>query len=150
MHKINHTIKIAKTPEEVYSVARNPSSWATWFTGLSGPDQLTGSGEKGTVAEFTYTLVGFHFPVTVEVTEDHTNPEGCRWSSTLKGPLAGSQTYQYQPVEGGTEVKMEMEYTIPGKALGKIANRLIIERMQEKSVHQSLENLKLLCESETE
>jgi len=43
-----------------------------------------------------------------------------------------------------------MEYTIPGKALGKIANRLVIERMQEKSAHQSLENLKMLCESESE
>lgn len=150
MHKINQTIKIGKTPEEVYTVARNPSHWSTWFAGLSGPNQLTGSGEKGTVAEFTYNLVGFHFPVTVEVTEDHASSEGCRWSSNIRGPLEGSQTYHYLPVEGGTELKMEMEYTIPGKALGKIANRLIIERMQEKSAHQSLENLKILCESETE
>lgn len=149
MHKINQSIRINKTPKEAYSIARNPASWSTWFNGLSGPDQLKGSGEKGTVGEFTYTLVGFHFPVTVEVTEDYSGDDGCRWCSDLKGPLAGNQSYDYQPIEGGTELKVEIEYTIPGKALGKLANRLIIERMQEKSVHQTLENLKMLCESET-
>jgi coenzyme Q-binding protein COQ10 len=41
-----------------------------------------------------------------------------------------------------------MEYTVPGKALGKIANRLIIERTQERSADQTLENLKMLCEAD--
>lgn len=32
------------------------------------------------------------------------------------------------------------------KELGKIADRLIIERTQERSLEQTLENLKRLCE----
>jgi hypothetical protein len=42
----------------------------------------------------------------------------------------------------------ECQETVPGKALGKIANRLVIERTQERSAEQTLENLKALCESE--
>jgi len=43
-------------------------------------------------------------------------------------------------------VTADIAYTVPGKALGKIADRLIIERMQERGLEQTLENLKLLCE----
>jgi hypothetical protein len=43
-------------------------------------------------------------------------------------------------------VTADIEYTVPGKASGKIADRLILERTQEHSLEQALENLKLLCE----
>lgn len=41
---------------------------------------------------------------------------------------------------------MEMEYTVPGSVLGKVADRLIIERMMERNMIHSLDNLKLLME----
>ncbi len=41
-----------------------------------------------------------------------------------------------------------IDYTLPGAVLGRIANRLVVERMQERSIEQTLENLKLLCEGE--
>ncbi|MDH7487805.1 MAG: hypothetical protein QHJ81_16220 [Anaerolineae bacterium] len=44
----------------------------------------------------------------------------------------------------------DIEYTVPGSALGRIADRLIIERMQERAIQQTLENLKLLCEAGAE
>ncbi len=42
----------------------------------------------------------------------------------------------------------EIDYTIPGKVLGKIADSLLIEKMQERGLEQTLDNLKLLCEAE--
>jgi len=54
------------------------------------------------------------------------------------------------PKDGDTEVTAEIEYTVPGAALGKIANRLIVERMRARSLEQTLENLKLLCEEGAE
>ena len=146
MAQIKKSTLIHAPIEKVYAVARDPNRWPDWFVGMSDIDQLTGEGEVGTVAEFGYTMAGVRFPVTVEVLEDHFSPEGARWKGKIGGPLAGEQTWTYTPKGGDTEVTVDMEYTVPGKALGKIANRLIIERTQERSLVQTLENLKILCE----
>ncbi len=41
-----------------------------------------------------------------------------------------------------------LEYTVPGKLLGKVADRLIIERMMERNMENTLENLNALCVKE--
>ncbi len=148
MAHVKKSILIHAPVEKVYTLARDPQRWATWFVGLSEPEKLTGEGEVGTVAEFSYMMAGMRFPVTTEVLEDHISPEGAQWKGKIGGPLAGEQTWTYAPRNGDTEVTVDMEYTVPGKALGKIANRLIVERMQERSLEQTLENLKLLCEAD--
>jgi coenzyme Q-binding protein COQ10 len=134
--------------EKVYALARDPHRWSTWFVGMDEIDKLTGEGEVGTVAEFGYTMAGMRFPVTVEVMEAHIGPEGARWKGKIGGPLAGEQTWTYTPKGGDTEVTVDMEYTVPGKALGKIADRLIIERTQERAADQTMENLRTLCEAD--
>jgi coenzyme Q-binding protein COQ10 len=148
MAHLKKSILIHALVEKVYTLARDPQRWASWFAGMSELEKLTGEGEVGTVAEFTYLMAGMRFPVTNEVLEDHVSPEGARWKGKIEGPLAGEHTWTYTPKNGDTEVTVDMEYTVPGKALGKIANRLIIERMQARSLEQSLENLKLLCEAD--
>jgi hypothetical protein len=110
--------------------------------------KLTGEGGIGTVVESTYMLVGLSFPLTIEVVEDQVNPEWGRWKGKISGPLSGEQTWIHVPKNGETEVTAEVEYTVPGVALGRIADRLIIERMQEGVAEQTLQNLKLLCEAE--
>lgn len=98
------------------------------------------------MVKHSYLLAGMRFPVTSRVLEDHFTPEGARWKGQIEGPLAGEHTWIYTPKEGGTEVTVDMEYTVPGALLGRIADRLIIEHMQERSLEQTLENMKLLCE----
>jgi uncharacterized membrane protein len=146
MTHLNKSILIHAPVETVYAVARDPKRWATWFDGLSEPEKLTGEGEVGTVVELSYLLAGMRFPITSRVLEDQVSPEGARWKGKIEGPLAGEHTWTYTPKNGDTEVTADIEYTVPGKALGKIADRLIIERMQARSLEQTLENLKVQCE----
>ena len=148
MAQIKKSIVIHAPVEKVYAVARDPNRWPTWFVGMGEIEKLDGTGEVGTTVEFGYMMAGMRFPVTIEVLEVHGSPEGARWRGKIGGPLAGEQTWVYTPKGSDTEVTVDMEYTVPGKALGKIANRLIIERTQERSADQTLENLKELCEAE--
>jgi coenzyme Q-binding protein COQ10 len=147
MAHLKKSISIRAPVEAVYAVARDPNRWPTWFVGMSEIEKLTGAGEVGTAVEFSYAMAGMHFPVTVEVTGDQVSPERARWQGTIRGPLAGEQTWTYTPRDGDTDVTAEIEYTVPGRALGKIADRLIVERMQERSLEQTLENLKSVCEA---
>ena len=93
-------------------------------------------------------MAGSGFPVRVEVVEGHLGPEGARWRGKVEGPLAGEHGWTYTPRNGDTEVTVDIEYTVPGKALGEIIDRLIIERTQERSAEQTLQNLKRLCEED--
>jgi len=146
MAYLKKSILIHASVEDVYALARDPNRWPVWYVGMSELDELTGEGEVGTTAQFRYTMAGMSFPVTVEVLEDQSDPEGARWHGRIEGPLAGEQTFTYAPDDGDTEVTAEIEYTVPGKALGRVANRLVIERMQARSMEATLDNLKLLCE----
>jgi uncharacterized membrane protein len=148
MAHVTKSILIHAPVEEVYALARDPNHWPTWFVGMDEIEKLTGEGEVGTVAEFGYTMSGMRFSVTIRVLEDHIGPEEGRWRGEIEGPLAGEQTWTYVPADDGTQVTADIEYTVPGKALGKIANRLLIERAQERSLEQTLENLKKLCEAD--
>jgi uncharacterized membrane protein len=150
MAHLKKSILIRAPVERVYALARDPNRWATWYVGLSEPEKLTGEGEVGTVVESSYLLAGMRFPVTSRVLEDRVSPEGAQWKGKIEGPLAGEHTWTYTAKNDDTQVTAEMEYTVPGKALGKFADRLIVERMTERSLEQTLDNLKLLCEESTE
>jgi uncharacterized membrane protein len=98
--------------------------------------------------EHHYLLAGMSFPLTSHVLEDEIRPDGsAHWKGDFQGPLSGWHVWDYRPTESRTEVFTETEYTVPGKALGQIADRLVIEKMQERALHETLERMKLLAEA---
>ena len=57
------------------------------------------------------------------------------------------QTIQLRTAEKeGTRLSVEFDYEMPGGGLGKIAERLVVERMNDKNAETSLKNLKALFE----
>lgn len=147
MAHLRKSILIHAPVEKVAGFARDPKNWAAFWVGLSEPEEQTGEGEVGTVVKHSYLMAGVRFPVTSRVLEDTAGPEGTRWRGAIEGPLAGEQTWTYSRQGDDTEVTADIEYTVPGAALGRIADRLIIERIQDRALGQTLENLKLLCEA---
>jgi len=146
MAHLKKNILIFAPVEKVYALARDPMLWAAWYVGLGKPEKVTGKGEVGTIVEHSYMLGDIRFPVTSRVMEDSSGPDGCRWQGLIEWPFDGKQTWNYRPQSGGTEVTCEIEYTVPGKALGKFVNRLFIERMIERDADLTMKNLKMMCE----
>ncbi len=149
MAQVKRSILIRAPLQKVHALARDPARWPKWFTGMGRIERVTGEGAVGTVAQSTYVTAGIRFPVTVEVREDHIGREGARFRARIDGPLAGEDTWIFLPKNGDTEVTMDVQYTVPGRILGKIANRLLLMAgVHERVVEQALQNLKLLCEAE--
>lgn len=146
MSVIERSIFINAPVEEVFKPASDPKAWEQWYAGLSGPDSMVGEGEAGSVLSFNYSMIGLKLPITVKVIERSTSPEKCVWSGTFEGGIDGKQTFTYTKKDGGTQVDAHIEYTIPGKVLGKIANNKIVEKLQEHATEHSLSNLKVLAE----
>lgn len=146
MSHLKQTLFISESIERVWEYAYNPKRWSEWFAHLTGPEGLDGTGEVGTVGKFQYSLLGRQFPITIEVKAMEKQPERCYWRCTFDGPLHGSQEYTYVSKNGGTEVTTELEYTVPGSVLGKVADLVVVERMQANAINHSLNNLKVVCE----
>jgi len=146
MAHITRDILIQAAPEAVYAVARDPNRWATWFANLSGPEKLEGDGGAGTVGHYTYKMAGMAMPVKVTVLEDAASPSGCRWVGRVEGAITAEQTFVYAPEGGGTRLTVEIDYTVPGAGLGKLADKLVVERFNERVADQTLKALKQLCE----
>ncbi|MGT2462984.1 SRPBCC family protein [Sinomonas atrocyanea] len=134
--------------ERVVEVAADPKHWASWWVNLGEAEKIEGDGGAGTVVEHKYLMAGVPFHVTTRVAESGPTPSGGhRIRIEFEGPLRGWQVWDYEPNGAGTEVTAEFDYNVPGRAIGKFADELIIERMQERAREQTLENLKLLVEA---
>ena len=147
MAQIHKSIEIEAPVEEVHAVGQDPERWTSWLVGLGEAEKTSGDGGTGTRVDHSYMMAGVRIRVTTEILENSSGPEGAKLRARAHGPLDGGHTWTYEPVNGGTRVTLEMEYKVPGAVLGKIADRLIVERMQSRAFQQSLENLKMLCEA---
>ena len=135
--------------ERVVEVASDPKHWASWWVNLGEAEKIEGDGGTGTVVEHKYLMAGVPFHVTTRVAaREQTTAGGQRVRIEFDGPLKGWQTWDYEPDgEATTQVTAEFDYNVPGSAIGRFADELIIERMQERARQQTLENLKLLVEA---
>ena len=148
MAHIKDSIYIAAPPEKVHAFAADIKKWPVWYVGLGEAERVEGDNSPGTVIKQSYTFMGMHIPVTTTITENSTDAAGGRhWRAENEGSLAGWQTWDYIPKDGGTMVEVEIEYAVPGSVLGKVADRLFVERNQERTIHHTLENLKQLTEA---
>jgi uncharacterized membrane protein len=56
-------------------------------------------------------------------------------------------SYTFEPENGGTKVSLDVEYQIPEQVLGgKIADKLVVERMNEHEADAAISNLKVVLE----
>jgi coenzyme Q-binding protein COQ10 len=148
MARIKDSIFIDAPPEKVHAFAADPHKWSSWFVGLGEAKSVEGDNSPGTVITQSYLMAGMHIPLTTKVIENRTEADGSfHWKGENEGSLAGWISWDYEPKDNGTMVTFEIEYAVPGSVLGKVADRLFIERNQERAARLTLENLKELTEA---
>ncbi|OHX53931.1 hypothetical protein BB776_01520 [Planococcus salinarum] len=147
MWNIKKSIFIDRPIDEVYRYAIDPTRWFQWYVGLSEPENLVGTGESGTTLDMKYTMLGMHLPITVKVVETGQDGKNYFWNGTIKGAISSDQRWTYVPEGKGVDVTIDMNYEMPGKLLGKVANNLIVKKLMDNSMDQTLNNLKAVCET---
>lgn len=95
----------------------------------------------------TYTVLGLRFPTKIKVLEWEENK---RYVEKMEGSMPGTFSYLCEPQGEDTKVTWKIEYSMPGGILGNAVNRLLLERMNEKTAERGLENLKMICEAQRE
>jgi uncharacterized membrane protein len=64
----------------------------------------------------------------------------------MDGMISGVQTWTYGDAAGGTQVNVSFDYHMPGGGVGKIVDKLIVERINKQNIEKSVENLKSVIE----
>ncbi len=147
MGHVKQSIHIDAPVEKVVEYSGSPNNWPKFMEGMSDPS-ITGDRGVGQQVEFTMLLAGIRGHETVRTLEDRIGPDGSgHWRAELTGTASGWEIWDLEPEEGGTLLTLEMEYTVRGSVLGKMADRLFLGRMMDRDMLRSLEKLKLLMEA---
>jgi ligand-binding SRPBCC domain-containing protein len=144
MPSITKKIVINSPVGRVFTFITSPENWTKYVTSLTDVrDVSSQSVAAGTTFRWTYRMLGMNFNGTGEVTE---NVKNKRFALQMKGGFPIKEKYVFSPADKGTELSFEIEYEVPGKLMGSIANRVVIEKLNKKEAATVLSKVKTLCE----
>lgn len=146
MAKLERTIDIDASPEDVYDVLTDPNCLGEWVTIqdelVSAPEPPL---EKGDCIVQQMKVVGKKFKVSWDV-EIADRPKKVRW--TGNGPMGSKARATYELSSngnGGTKFSYLNEYDMPGGPVGKMAGKAMTSA-SGKEADSTLKRLKEFVE----
>ena len=145
MSKINSSILINKPIEEDFDYAASPYNGPAFIPNLSENTnirpEVPGVGQK---FEWRFNLLGVDITGTAEVAEFQ-RPNLVVMKT--EGGTNSTWTYKFEEENSGTRVSVEVEYDLPDSVLERLTNKLVVDKVNQRSCDQMLENLKTILES---
>ena len=142
MINYDDSIVIEAPLPEVFAYVNDLTTMPNWLTGLVEVRNVIGTG-VGQQCDWTFKMIGVELRGAAVVVDCVPN-ERCTHQSI--GMLSSDWTNIVEPHEDGTKLIVEVEYTLPGAVLGKLAEHLTIRRMK-RDLHSSLLYVKEMLES---
>ena len=139
-------IKINAPVDNVFDYVTNPENWTHYVTSLVDIRNISNKTLKaGTKFEWTYRMLGVNLDGTGKIVEFKKDK---KFGMEMEGAFPIRETFTFESNAGITELKFEIRYDVPGKVLGVIANRLVIEKMNVKEAAAVLNKVKAICETD--
>ena len=148
MGHIRHTFHVDAPPERVWELAADAKRIPEWNVSfievkdVSGPLDRVGASYTSVLKLAGRRLEGRWELSRVEA------PSLAELTGSAPGGGRGTYTARYEAAEGGTDVTWELEYELPGSFVGGIADKLFVERANERDFRHSAENFKAIVEAE--
>ena len=64
----------------------------------------------------------------------------------MEGMLSGHARWELTPEGDGTALTTTFDYVLPGGVFGRIADAIVVKRMNDKSLEEGLHNFKALVD----
>jgi carbon monoxide dehydrogenase subunit G len=146
MPVVENSVTINVPVAKVFEFMDDPGNTYKWFAGVTDNVDITRTDEHvGDSWTTKYAVLGFNMDIeqTVAAWE-----ENARVVINLGGMMPGSFTTTLSSNGDSTNVTQKFEYEVKGGAIGKMMNRIVLERMNAKNATRSLEDLKDLLEAD--
>ena len=143
MSIVQRDVQINASPQETMTLLGDASRWPDWYPGMSRVEITPPFPEAGGKVAFKVRSAGLSMPITETVVEYQ---PGSLQVLEMSGMLSGRARWELSAEGDGTRLTTTFDYSLPGGALGKIADALIAKRMNTRSLEQALQNFKALVE----
>ncbi|GAB4430594.1 MAG: hypothetical protein Kow002_18980 [Anaerolineales bacterium] len=142
MAKIEKSLLINAPVEKVFDFMAKPENLPVVWPSLQEVRNVQPLPNGGYTYDWTYKMAGIRFEGHAKWTKFIENQ---RIVDENESGIPSTFIWTYQAEEGGTRVSLSVDYTIPGAALGKLAEP-IIHKMNEHEAETVLANLKARME----
>ena len=129
MAKVERSININAPVKKVFAYITDPANRMEWLPSTTNIRDITGLG-VGQRWGYTYKMAGISLKGENVVTE-FTSDQWYAHKST--GGVVSTWTYTFNPEAGGTRLSLVVEYNIPVPVLGKMAERLVLQRNEREA-----------------
>jgi carbon monoxide dehydrogenase subunit G len=140
---VQRNIKIKASPEETMTLLSDASRWPDWYPGMTEIEVTAPFPDKGGKVAFKVKSAGLSMPINETVLDYQ---PGKLQLLEMEGMLSGRARWELTPEGDGTRLTTTFDYALPAGVLGKVADALIVKRMNGKSLEQGLNNFKALVE----
>jgi ligand-binding SRPBCC domain-containing protein len=141
IRKININASISR----VFEYVTNPDNWTHYVTSLVDVRNVsTKTLAAGTKYEWTYRMLGINLDGTGSIIEFEKDK---KFAMEMEGAFPIRETFAFQGDEQSTLLTFEIRYNVPGKVLGVIADKLIIEKLNVTEAVAVLNKVKDICET---
>ena len=142
---VQRSVQIKASPQETMALLSNASRWPDWYPGMAELNIVAPFPEKGGKVTFKVKSAGMSMPVTETVIDYQ--PDKLQILQ-MEGMLSGRARWELSPEDDGTRLTTTFDYALSGGVFGKIADALIVRRMNARSLEQGLSNFKALVEGQ--
>ena len=140
---VQRNIQINAAPQETMALLSDASRWPDWYPGMTEINVVDPFPEQGGKVTFKVKSAGLSMPITETVLDYQ--PDKLQLFQ-MEGMLSGRARCDLTPEGERTRLTTTFDYALPGGVLGKLADALIVKRMNSKSLEEGLNNFKALVE----
>lgn len=140
---VQRTVQIKASPHETMALLSDASRWPDWYPGMTGVNIAAPFPEEGGKVAFKAKAAGISVPITETVLDYQ---PGKLQLLQMEGMLSGHARWELTPEGDGTRLATTFDYALPGGVFGKLADALIVKRMNGKTLEEALNNFKVLVE----
>lgn len=141
MSRVESSIIINVAPETILAVLEDVEQAPEWADNLQRVWDLAGKG-AGCTYKWAFKFGPIIYTGATKVLES----SPARFVMQTTGNIPSQWTWLMAPINDHTELKVAIEYTVPGSSLGALADKLIIEKRNQKELNQALLSLKVWLE----
>src|SRR3954451_21350111 len=140
---VQRNVQIKASPQEAMALLSDASRWPDWYPGMTKIKIAAPFPEKGGKVAFKAKSAGVSIPITETVLDYQ---PGKLQLLQMEGMLSGRARWELTPQGDGTRLTTTFDYALPGGVFGKLADALIVKRMNGKSLEEGLNNFRALVE----
>jgi carbon monoxide dehydrogenase subunit G len=143
MAHVQRSVAIKATPEVTMAFLSDAGRWPDWYPGLTETQVAGPFPEKGGKVTFKVKSAGMSMQITETVLDYQ---PGKLQLFEMEGMLSGRARWEVTRENDGTVLTTTFDYVLPGGVFGRIADALLVKRMNAKSLGEALQNCRALVE----